>query len=251
MKVTVCQLHDQVDAFAEDWARLCEHLTTTQSTLVLLPEMPFYPWWFATPKPDLAVWEEAVMTHAAWLTRLHELRAPVVLGTAPANKRGLRLNEAFVWDGEYRPAHEKFHLPNEEGFYEGAWYSRGDNSFRLAFAGAARVGFSLCSEIWFTQHARHYGKLGAHIIASPRATEKSSVDTWLVAGRATAIIAGAYSLSSNRVSADGAFGGAGWVIDPKGTVLAVTSQAEPFITIEIDLQAADAAKSEYPCYMPD
>jgi N-carbamoylputrescine amidase len=59
-------------------------------------------------------------------------------------------------------------------------------------------------------------------------------------------------LSSNRsgLSKDGEirFGGNGWIIDPDGKVLGVTSSKEPFLTIDIPLTAAEEAKLTYPRY---
>jgi N-carbamoylputrescine amidase len=49
-----------------------------------------------------------------------------------------------------------------------------------------------------------------------------------------------------------AFGGAGWVIEPEeGSVWGLTSQSEPFLTIEIDLEHAEKAKRTYPRYVSD
>jgi N-carbamoylputrescine amidase len=61
--------------------------------------------------------------------------------------------------------------------------------------------------------------------------------------------AGAFSLSSNRVDPAGAWGGRGWIIDPAGAVLSVTSAAEPFATRDIDLAEAADAKKGYPRYV--
>ena len=44
MRVTVCELGDDVEDFAGDWERLVAHVRAQASDLVLLPEMPFYPW---------------------------------------------------------------------------------------------------------------------------------------------------------------------------------------------------------------
>ena len=46
-------------------------------------------------------------------------------------------------------------------------------------------------------------------------------------------------------------GGAGWITDPNGVVLGVTSDDEPFITIDLDLTYAEASKSTYPRYVDD
>lgn len=57
------------------------------------------------------------------------------------------------------------------------------------------------------------------------------------------VMAGAFCLSSN--------GGSGWIIDAEGTVLATTADQEPFVTLDIDLAAARAAKKSYPRYVAE
>jgi N-carbamoylputrescine amidase len=116
-------------------------------------------------------------------------------------------------------------------------------------AGALTVGFLICTELWSFETARQYGKAGANLVASPRASVLATRDKWLVAGRAAALVGGVFSVSSNRrgISPAGIrFGGEGWVIDPDGRVLGVTSEAEPFLTVDIDLEDAVRAKGTYP-----
>jgi hypothetical protein len=60
---------------------------------------------------------------------------------------------------------------------------------------------------------------------------------------------GAFSLSSNRVDPTGACGGVGWIIDPAGCILALTTPEAPFATMDIDLSAVAAAKNQYPRYV--
>jgi predicted amidohydrolase len=70
-------------------------------------------------------------------------------------------------------------------------------------------------------------------------------------GRATAITSGTFSLSSNHANsvADRIhLGGQGWIIAPDGEVLGLTSHERPFITMELDLNAAEQAKHTYPRY---
>ena len=150
MRVTVCQLHDEPNAFDRDWSALCAHARRERSELVLLPEMPFGRW-FAVMRPfDERRWRASV------------------------------------------------------------------------------------------------------VIAVPRVTPASSRERWLVGGRAAAIVSGAFCVSSNRggISAAGdPFGGQGWIIDPDGDVLAVTSDAEPFATRDLELARAQEAKTTYPRYV--
>lgn len=256
MKVTVCQLHNEPAGRAADWERLVAHVRAEQSDLVLLPEMPFYPWPFWRESFDAGEWRAAVTAHDDWLQLLYEVNPTAVLASRPVEKADRRLNEGFVWDSEtdYRPAHHKYYLPNDEGFWEASWYERGDDSFTPLPYRHASIGFLICSELWFMQRARAYGQAGVDLLAVPRATEKRTVDKWLAGGRAAAIIAGAYCLSSNPVSESDSpvsLGGQGWIIDPDGNVLAVTTEERPFVTMEIDLAAAEVAKSTYPRYVPD
>jgi N-carbamoylputrescine amidase len=247
LRITACELRGE--RLESDWSALVEHVRRERSDLVLLPEMGLSPWFARQREFDADAWRSAVDAHARHLSeRLADLGGVVALGSAPVERDGRRLNEAFVAtrDG-VRPAHLKYHLPDEEDFWEASWYERGDGRFDLADAAGARVGFLVCTEMWFGQRARAYGEGGAHLLAIPRCTPRESLDRWLAGGRTTAIVAGAYAISSNH--ADERFGGQGWIVDPDGDVLAVTSPQQPFVTVEVDLAAAEAAKSTYPRYV--
>jgi N-carbamoylputrescine amidase len=200
------------------------------------------------------VWQAAVDAHESWIARLSELAPAFVLGTRPVNDNGRRRNEAFAWDQQqgYRALHHKYFLPNEDGFWEAQWYERGDGSFQVAECGSARVGFQICTELWALDQSRAYAQQGAHVIAAPRATPYSTLEKWIVGGRAAAVCAGAYALSSNHVSSAQSavhLGGQGWIMDPDGEVVRLTSRAQPIVTAEIDLALAEHAKTTYPRYV--
>src|SRR6266550_6493594 len=91
MKVTVCELNDSVDGFARDWERLVAHVQEHRSDLVLLPEMPFCPWFAWRPDFEMSIWQDAVAAHDKWQERLAELEPAIVLATRPANLRALRV----------------------------------------------------------------------------------------------------------------------------------------------------------------
>jgi len=46
-------------------------------------------------------------------------------------------------------------------------------------------------------------------------------------------------------------GGLAWVVDPEGTILAQTDEANPFATVSIDLDFARASKASYPRYVAE
>jgi N-carbamoylputrescine amidase len=253
-KVTVCELRDDPAGFARDWERLVVHVRTESSNVILLPEMPFYPWFPRTKEFNTAVWQEAVDAHDDWQERFEELAPATILATRPINDASDRRNEGFVWeqDSGYRAVHGKHYLPDEEGFWEATWYGRGDGRFTPLDSGSFRIGFLICTELWFMEKARHYGRAGVNLIVNPRATGCATLEKWLTGGRTAAIVSGAFTLSSNRVSSENQvqeFGGQGWVIGPDGEVLGATSRQDPFVTVEIDPSESERAKLTYPRYV--
>lgn len=253
MKVTVCQLPDPPTGFEEAWLDLCRE--TTGSDLVVLPELALHPWVAWTDQKDDSEWDESIAAHTRWVSRFNELGSRYVVGSIPVrDPSGVAHNRAFVWGGgQLVEGHDKYYLPEEPGFWEATWYSRGDGRFDAMDLGELKAGFLLCTEMWFTDRAREYGRQGVQMILTPRVTEAGHVDKWIAGGRASAVMSGAFSLSSNR---DGSshgvdFAGTGWVIDPDGAVMATTSRDNPFVTVEIDPALADAAKLTYPRYVPE
>jgi predicted amidohydrolase len=252
LKVTVCELNNDDGDFSKEWHYLIDHIKKEKSDLLLLPEFVFAPWFPFEKEFNQKVWQEAVKNHEEWKNRLKECAPAVVLGSGPVNSGGKRLNEAFIWDSSagYKPAHYKYYLPDLRRFWEASWYHRGSGDFTPVKIKNAVIGFMTCSDIWFFQHSRNYGKSGAHIIACPRATSNASVERFITAGRTTSIVSGAYCLSSNRVSKEKngwCLAGTGWITDPaRGEILGLTSREKPFLTMEIDLNRAVLAKKGYP-----
>jgi N-carbamoylputrescine amidase len=257
MKVTVCELGNDPALLNEQWEELASHVKSEQSELVLLPEMPFYRWLAAVREVDSQAWAESVAAHDLWTERLAELGDVSVAATRPIIEDGLHFNQGFVWDSKNgaRSVHNKHYLPDEEGFWEASWYSAGGGGFSTVQNRGTQVGFMICTELWFPQHARDYGKQGVEILACPRATLGETVDKWIAGGRVAAVVSGAFCLSSNFSGSAGATGdwaGTGWIIEPEeGEVLGTTLPEAPFLTMDIDLEVADAAKQTYPRYVPD
>lgn len=253
--VTITELPNEPEAREAAWEGLVRHVRASGSDLVLLPEMPFAPWLAARPERDAAEWKRAVEAHERWLGRLPELGAPAIV-TAPVVDGGRRLNRAFAHDGGgLRPLHDKYHLPDEPGYWEASWYERGDGVFEPAEVAGVKVGVQICTELWFFDRSRAYGHEGIQLLVAPRATPASTEDRWMTAGRAASVVSGAWCASSNLVEerdgSDADLGGRGWLFDPEGELVAATSRSAPFVTVTVDPAAADAAKSTYPRYVPE
>lgn len=257
MKVTVCQLSNDTDQFERDWESLTTHCQANKSDIVLLPEMPFYPWIAHDPTASNAKMVEVVEAHEKWVQRLDELGDTIVAYSKPIIEDDKFYNTAFIWTEKtgHQKVHTKYFLPEEEGFYEETWFDRESKNFELIEVNGVKIGFLLCTEVWFTQYARKYGLEGIDILLCPRATGNSSVDQWIRCGQTLSVISGSYCLSSNRSGMgedDFHWGGAGWICQPMdGSIMGVTSDEVPFITIEVDLEKTNHAKKEYPLYVKE
>lgn len=257
MKVTVCELPNESATLERAWIQLVEHVQSNTSEFVLLPEMPFYPWLAHNREVDAAQWDRAARAHEAWISRLGELAPATAASTRPAISDGKRQNTGYIWEpGKgVTTVHTKYYLPDEPGFWEASWYERGDGDFSLEETSKGRVGFLICTEIWFNFRAREYGKQGMQLLLCPRATPNPTAPKWVAGGQAAAVVSGAFCLSSNlagKTPEGGDYAGVGWIIEPgEGKVLGLTSPAQPFLTLDIDLEEADKAKQTYPRYVLD
>jgi N-carbamoylputrescine amidase len=256
MKVAVGEFLPDLESESSAWRAVADRVRPERPEVFLLGEMPFGPWMAAGEVADPASFERVCRLHESGLASLRDLGAGVVLGTRPRRHGGRPVNEAFVWTAQTGalPAHTKQYFPDEPGYHEARWFEAGDRHFRVVEAGAVRVGFLICTEVMFNEHARRYGREGAQLLAVPRATAPGSLSRWLVASRMAAIVSGCYVLSSNRGGRDAkgqAFGGCGWVIDPRGDVLCETSATSPLAFCELDLTSVRSAQAEYPCYVPE
>lgn len=257
VRCTVCELPDpQSGRLAGAWARLVEHVRDRSTDVVLLPEMPFHPWVAARAGLDDAAWSEAVAAHERWEERFSELGTSVVAGTRPVLDDGRRYNEGFVWTPNEgaRGVHRKVHLPDEEGFREASCYDPGPPRFETVSVSGLRMGFLICTELWFLERAREFGADGVELLLCPRATPAEAADKWLAGGRVASVVSGAYCLSSNRGGRRGTderWAGRGWITHPEhGDLLGVTSTDHPFVTLEIDPSDAARARETYPRYVP-
>lgn len=250
VRVTCVELPDSLGLVA--WGKLVQHLEREGSELLVLNEMPASPWIAYRAEYDEAVALEAVRIHDDFMEKLSRLGVPVV-ASRPVMENNALYNEAFLINQHYTPIHTKHYFPNEEGFYEARWFKRKNGIFKPFNVGDLRAGVMLCTDLWFSEKARAYGRQGAHIIIVPRATGTANLDRWIVGLRHAAIVSGAYVVSSNRQGKTmwNDFAGAGCIIDPDGDVLGITSRDQPFITLDIDPEYADSAKKNYPRYVSE
>jgi N-carbamoylputrescine amidase len=252
MKVSVCQLPDELSTSDLAWKRLVRRVENDLPDVVLLNEMPFGPWIARAEVFDASVAAASVQMHESALSDLCELPAAFV-SSRPIEGRGKLANEAFLLArGDYHTIHHKHYFPQEPGFFESSWFTPEKAGFEAIEYGGLRIGVLLCTELMFTEWARHYRRQGVHIIVSPRASG-TSIRAWDAAARMAAIASGCYVLSSNRVShrarSEPRFGGRGFVYSPMGELIGETSEAVPFLNVDIDKALVAEAQRNYPCYV--
>jgi len=253
MFVTVCELADQPNVFVNDWDLLVNTLKKRPTSLLLLPELPFHPWIANDIDQMHQLKTNAVTAHEQWLLRLNELQAEMVIYSKPVIDGELYHNTAYLWDKAtdiHHKLHSKHHFPEEEHFWEASLYSPDQNGFEIFAINGINIGVLLCSEMWFTEHAREYGLAGADILLCPRATGLPSVPQWIRCGQTLAVISGAYCLSANK-SGEGKnnfqWGGGGWISQPmNGELLGITNPENKITTVEIDLNFSKEASMDYP-----
>lgn len=251
MRVTVCELPHETRALALAWLALSEHAASCRSELVLLPEFVGAEAVWELHAFDQARWDSLEAAGEELLRHLPELGVEYVVGTRGVREHGRRLNQGYLWSRSegVLPLRSKYYMPEEAWSWEATWCERGDPVFPVFRAGLASFGLNICTELWALETYASYAALGADLILSPRATAFATTTRWVSAGVVAAMRAGAYHASSNRVDPTGRCGGHGWIIDPAGEVIALTSASEPFATREIDLTKAARAKTTYPRYV--
>jgi N-carbamoylputrescine amidase len=254
LQIATCETPAGLLARDDDprWCSLRSNFRRIHADVALLSEMPFGGWVSESREVVASELAKVQAEHALALERYRELATPCVLTSHPVDVAGVSVNAGLVWTAANGASivHTKQRFPNEEGFYEARWFRGGSVKGGIAAFGELKVGLLICTEVMFLEEARRYGRLGAHVIAVPRAGGSTEFEEWLAVTAAAAITSGCYVVSSRRAT-DNGIGGGAWVFTPRGELLARTAKDHLVVAAEIDLDIAEAAKREYPCNIPD
>jgi N-carbamoylputrescine amidase len=181
------------------------------------------------------------------------------VGSRAVNENGKRVNEAFVWTregGVVSCPHTKQHIPQSDGFYEQTWTEQGQKQFEVTEVAGLRIGFMICTDIMFPEHAREYGRQGANLIVCPRATPPQAVELFRSGMHMAANVSGCYVATSNRgismeqlVDPKGGaqFEGRASIINPTAALVAQTNPLDPIVVAEVDTDMAAWKQQFFPC----
>jgi N-carbamoylputrescine amidase len=221
--------------------------------LAVLPEIPLNPWSPATPvardedaEPP-GGWRHQLAAAAARECGIGLVAGAIVQDPATGRRRNTAL--AFDAGGSLVGTYAKVHLPDEPGFHEPAHYEPGDIPAAPMRAFSLPIGVQICSDINRPAAAHALAASGAAAILHPRATEQATYERWKLVLRATALTACAYVLSVNRPGPEQGvpIGGPSLAVDPRGEVLAETT--EPVTVVTLDEAVIAAARRGYPGYL--
>jgi N-carbamoylputrescine amidase len=252
MKVSYVESPEGLLASGAEWQKLEERIASENPDVFVTNEMPFGNWLAGVKEYDAKDAQGSISAHKDGLDALKQLNVPTILSSRPVPFEGKLANEAFVLvNGEYKFAHQKHYFPEEPGYYETDWFSNAKPGFGVVEANGLVIGVLLCTELFFNEWARSYGRQGAHLIVVQRATEQT-VEHWKTAAAMAAIVSGCYVVSSNRVGKfdeDLIFGGKGFAFAPDGSLISETSSDKPVVSIDLDFDFIKDQQKKYPCYV--
>ena len=253
-RITIANWDSCPEKFDQQAETLAAHVLAAKSEMVLLPEMPFTPWLPQSRDFDSKIWHDSVEQHLECLEKLGKHITVTIAASRPIVETTSNHNRSFFWkDGAFlTQPHDKQDLPEEPYFWERSWYSPGPKNTPTFTIDNITFGFLICTEIWNMERNRKMLHHGAHVLLTPRATPYFDGDVWVAGVRVAAFTSGCYVLSSNRIgpiNAELNFEGLSAASDPDGTVMGVTSEHTPYITVEIDTAVSEAASETYPRYV--
>ena len=195
-------------------------------------------------------------------------RHGVVLVSSLFEKRatGLYHNTAVVFDADGSTAgkYRKMHIPDDPGFYEKFYFTRGDLGFTPFQTSVGKLGVLVCWDQWYPEAARLMALAGAELLLYPTAIgwdpqdaqdEKNRQrDAWVLSHRGHAVANGLPVLSCNRVGHEpsplGAAGIDFWgnslVLGPQGEVVAETGTDPCLLLAEVDMQRSEHVRRIWP-----
>ncbi|TPV96875.1 MAG: carbon-nitrogen hydrolase family protein [Myxococcales bacterium FL481] len=235
-------------------ARLADRLEQARGagvTLAVLPELGLDAWVATRSEPRDEDAEDEAGPRATMCARLAQAHGVAMITTVILRDgTGRRFNTALAFDahGELRHSYRKIHLPHEPGFWEANHYEAGEQPPRVFELAGLRVGLQICSDLNRPFGCHLLGAQRVDVIVAPRATPPSTYPRWQTVMRANAVTSGAYLVSVNRAPEDGALlGGPSLAIRPDGETVLETQ--EPLATVDLDPQAVQQARREYPGYL--
>ena len=241
LRVALAQINVKVGAIDSNALAVRDALTRAQSLavdLVVLPEMALCGY----PPEDLLLRPEFALANHKAMEGLASDTAGLVAVVGMAHRVGDDLFNAaaVLCDGRWVDTCHKAYLPNY-GVFDEARYFREGRRFPVFTVGGARIGVSICEDIWYAAgppqlQALAGAELLVNLSASPYAYGKPAYRERMLATRAGDT--GAFLVYCNLVGGQDelVFDGNSLVLDPDGHVLARGAcMAEDFLVVDLPI----------------
>jgi len=197
-------------------------------------------------------------------TLAKELDVVLILPFFEKRAQGLYHNSLVVIDadGSVLGSYRKMHIPDDPGFHEKYYFTPGDDEtgFPVFETKFGKIGALICWDQWYPEAARISALKGAEIIFYPtaigtlkresRKQKKIFKDAWITIQRSHAIANGCFVAAVNRVGKESGtkFWGNSMVIGPFGELIEEGGEKEEVIIAEIDLNAIESQRREWPFF---
>lgn len=248
LRVALAQINATVGALDANTDRIIAGIRRAeeaQADIVAFPELAITGY----PPEDLVLKPEFIADNLAALDRIaREVgETTAVVGFVDSDGTDIFNAAAVLQQGRVIGCHRKFHLPNYSVFDEQRYFRAG-TQWSVYTVRGARVGFTICEDIWFpigpgTLQAIAGAEVIVNINASPYRHGKHEERYRMVATRASDELTYVCYLNLVGGQDELLFEGASMVCDPSGTRIAQGRFfEEDFIVADLDIDAVFSAR---------
>ncbi len=221
--------------------------------LAVLPEIPLNPWAPATKESRDDDAEapggerHVIQSEAARAVGIALIGGAIVKD--PRTSRRYNTALAFDHEGNLRGTHQKWHLPEEPGFWETSHYEPGVQELSVVEGLGIPIGIQICSDINRPQGCHLLGAMGAQLIVAPRSCESATYQKWRPVFQANAVTSCVYLVSANRPTPEQGvlIGGPSIAVAPNAEV--ILESTDPVSVVVIDPAEVIKARTAYPGYL--
>ncbi len=223
------------------------------ASLAVLPEIPLNPWAPATKQArDEDAEEPGGERHTIQADAAKAVGIALIGGAIVRDPQtSIRYNTALAFDhvGNLRGTHQKWHLPEEPGFWETSHYEPGVQELSVIEGLGIPIGIQICSDINRPQGCHLLGAMGAQLIVAPRSCESATYQKWRPVFQANAVTSCVYLVSANRPTPEQGvlIGGPSIAVAPNAEV--ILESTDPVSVVVIDPAEVIKARTAYPGYL--
>ena len=191
----------------------------------------------------------------------------LVLSLFEKRAAGLYHNTAVVLeaDGTIAGTYRKSHIPDDPGYYENFYFTKGDTGFEPVDTSVGRLGVQVCWDQWYPEGARLMALAGAEILIYPsaigwyptddQAEKNRQLEAWVTVQRGHAVANGLPVITTNRtgheadphgVHAGSDFWGNSFIAGPQGEILARASGDPQVLIADLDMERSEDVRRIWP-----